>query len=277
MDVQICTSLFSSRVVNLPGKDRDSMVRCWASVLGDCSDVQSREHYLSRALWLGEGITIKGFDWLHGETKTVGIDSLVAKILCEKHNNLLSPLDAEAADTFHTITKILEVAQERGKTKLSKRYWRVEEHSADGRLFERWAAKYALGLFCVVGKDWLWHQTGSEPLNPPKEMVRAIYGLGAFEKPAGLYLAATSGESLNHVDGISAAPLFHPDGGLVGAHFEFKGFRLVIWLSNENLDSFLLESAGTEFGPKRNQLMYHPRNWQFASRNIITQRLIFEW
>lgn len=253
-------------------------IKCWAAQLGNCSATQSREHYISRALWPGGSVTIKGFDWLEGQTKTIGIDSLTAKILCERHNNLLSPLDSEAARIFHTIGEIFVLNEQRGKTKLSKQYWRVQTYSVGGRLFERWVAKYLVGLFCVVGKDSRWHETQTEPLKPPGYIVRAIYGQADFEEPSGLYLAAITGDSFSGVDGVTMAPLFYPKGGLLGGHFEFKGFSLVIWLSKENPNSFSMSGRpGTYFGPSANQLLYRPATWQFTSRHILTARISFDW
>lgn len=46
-------------------------MKCWASSLGDCSADQSREHYISRALWKDGKVTIKGFDWLGGQEMTL--------------------------------------------------------------------------------------------------------------------------------------------------------------------------------------------------------------
>ncbi|MGZ5434515.1 MAG: hypothetical protein ACXWID_20045 [Pyrinomonadaceae bacterium] len=253
-------------------------IKCWASELGGCSTTQSREHYITRALWPDGGITIRGFEWLDGRAKTVGVDSLTAKILCDKHNNLLSPLDAEASRVFRTVGEIFLLNEARGKTKLSKQYWKVQKYEASGKIFERWAAKYLVGLFCVVGKDTCWHETQTEPIRPPLRIVRAIFGEIGFEKPIGLYLAAISGDSFDGVDGVTMSPLFHPEGGLLGGHFEFKGFSFVIWLSEEDPHSFTMAGRpGTQFGPGANELLYRPQTWQFTSRHIITARISFDW
>jgi len=215
---------------------------------------------------------------LSGQAKTVGVDSLAAKILCDKHNNLLSTLDAEAAKIFHTIGEIFRLNEKRGKTKLSKEYWKVQNHRADGALFERWVAKYLVGLFCVVGKDGLWHETQTEALQPPLHIVRAIFGLEEFENPIGLYLASITGDSFSGVDGVTMSPLFYPDDGLLGGHFEFKGFSLVIWLSKEDPHAFNMSGRpGTHFGPGAHELLYRPATWQFTSRHIVTARISFEW
>jgi hypothetical protein len=69
---------------------------CWASPLGHCSDKISREHWVSRAFFTAPSVSIKGMAWCKLEEKTIGIDSAVAKVLCQHHNSVLSPLDTEA-------------------------------------------------------------------------------------------------------------------------------------------------------------------------------------
>jgi hypothetical protein len=139
-------------------------------------------------------------------------------------------------------------------------------------------AKYLVGLFCVVGKDDVWHEMQTQPLRPPAHIVRAIFGYEKFEKPIGLYLAAVTGDTFSGVDGVMMSPLFYPSDGLLGGQFEFKGFSLVIWLSKEDPHSFLMSGRpGTDFGPGANELLYRPQTWQFTSRHVVTARIFFDW
>ncbi len=72
------------------------LVTCWASDLGGCSNGLSGEHVVTKALFDGKAATVKGFGWCKDEFKTVGLNSLVANILCKHHNEYLSPVDEEA-------------------------------------------------------------------------------------------------------------------------------------------------------------------------------------
>ena len=78
------------------------MRECWASPLGNCRGVISGEHIVSKCLFPSGNVTVKGLDWLNGETKSIGIKGLTRNILCEGHNSDLSDLDAAALHTFDT-------------------------------------------------------------------------------------------------------------------------------------------------------------------------------
>src|SRR5437763_15227957 len=114
-------------------------------MLGGCSNIQSREHYLSQGLWDSDSITIKG---LWEEERTVGLDSLTTKNLCKSHNELLSPLDSAAKKLFSTMGELYRLQDVRLKLKPSK-FWAVKRYQENGSLFERWAAKFLVGFFYV--------------------------------------------------------------------------------------------------------------------------------
>lgn len=73
-----------------------SLVKCWASHSGNCSDKISREHVISRSLFSGPKLTVEGFDWCK-EPKSIGINALTRKVLCTYHNSSLSPADEAIA------------------------------------------------------------------------------------------------------------------------------------------------------------------------------------
>lgn len=81
---------------------------CFGRVLQDCSPAISHEHYISHgilALFHGKGITISGMPWIpDDQRKRVSRASLTGKMLCERHNHALSPLDATAAEFFRLFT-----------------------------------------------------------------------------------------------------------------------------------------------------------------------------
>src|SRR5665213_2855249 len=69
---------------------------CWAACLGNCSNKMSREHIVTKAMYLDNEITVSGMPWCADEPKTVGMAGLTAKILCVAHNSALSKVDEEA-------------------------------------------------------------------------------------------------------------------------------------------------------------------------------------
>ena len=121
------------------------MHKCWASIIGDCSNRLSREHYVSQGLWAGQQlIIVSGFEWLKGEEKTLPLKELTANILCTNHNTLLSPLDSEAAKFIKTLNELERVLTARWKSR-QKSFLNIGRHEVKGTLFERWTAKTIIG------------------------------------------------------------------------------------------------------------------------------------
>ena len=250
------------------------VAKCWAKRLGGCG-IQSREHYISQGLWAGDTVTVRG---LWDEEKTVGVRALTAKNLCKTHNEGLSQTDSAAKHVFTTIEELYRLHNVRLKLKPQK-LWTVKRYQVSGSLFERWAAKFLVGFFYVVGKDQKWHDSRSGPLDPPLNLVNGIFGKTVFTKPMGLYLAVDKGDQLDLDGGVGIEPLFHPDThGLLGANLDFKGLRFVIWLSVTDPHTFDVPgSEGRLFGPNGSELMYHLEHGRFAINKALSQVLTFEW
>lgn len=80
--------------------------RCYGRASNDCSEAITREHWISEAVLehvrdQDSGVVVGGMTWLaKGETKQIGIGALTSRILCDRHNFALSPLDAMAGQFF---------------------------------------------------------------------------------------------------------------------------------------------------------------------------------
>src|SRR5262249_53739751 len=147
-----------------------------------------------------------------------------------------------------------------------------------GPLFERWAAKTAVGLFCAVGKKGdVWQLSDSPPCDPPEVIVNSIFGDGVFEAPMGLYFAQAIGDTHNFPEGLSVKPLLYPDDGLVGALLVSKGIQFLIWLSDQPILPF--EAGNTVFGPgpEDESLLYHLRALRFTVGKPLSQVIEFRW
>lgn len=117
--------------------------KCYAEGLGGCYGPLSREHYISRGLIdLGQdepnGILLGGL--LDIGTPTSSQNLAVSKILCEKHNNDLSVLDAEA---IRLCGALFRWNQSGG----------YMEEEFDGDLLLRWQCKSLLGLYVTKMGD----------------------------------------------------------------------------------------------------------------------------
>jgi hypothetical protein len=124
-------------------------MKCWARVPGDCAGKQSKEHYMSAGLWKGRTVRVRGFSWLNGQDREIGVGALQSRILCEHHNHQLSPLDAEAQSVFDCFEQIVQELKTNANLKPRNAYKKPKTWYIDGSKFERWAAKYLIGLVCA--------------------------------------------------------------------------------------------------------------------------------
>lgn len=197
---------------------------CWAAVLGDCSKKMSREHTVSRSLFVSDDIMVQGFRWCLTEPKKIGLASLVAKILCEKHNNGLSELDAAALDAFNVFRECIRLNNVRGKLKRQP-MWNVKRLTIDGPRLERWFLKTLINL--SFGGEWSIGR-GSHPVGAVSEdLVEIAFGLRRFQDGAGLYVSGRTGESIDSFDRVSMTPLTEGE-CLCAARFNFRGFTFFL-------------------------------------------------
>lgn len=256
------------------------MVRCWASVLGGCSKEQSAEHYFTRGLFRERTVIVSGFDWLRGERKEIGIDSLTVKNLCRRHNSELSRVDLGAIRLFKTVEEVIRVQNVRARFK-RKQFSNFVKRQVDGVMFERWAAKFLIGLVEAAEKEQRWHMTGAPQEQPPETVVKAVFGETPFGNPLGMYAALMVGEQAEYVDGIGAVPYFHPEThGIAGAAIYFQGIRFMIWLTTEDPHDYAVDGddgSDRTFGAGGEPFMYHPRQLNFKIDNALSQGIELLW
>jgi hypothetical protein len=116
------------------------MKDCFASrfphIAGECSETISKEHYISEAVlreisWNSNSVEIAGAGWQPTpEPKSVGIGSMVSKILCDRHNNGLTRYDTAAKSFFQFL---------RPRSRLNT--------TVDGSDLEKWFLKTLIGLY----------------------------------------------------------------------------------------------------------------------------------
>src|SRR5215213_5536976 len=121
------------------------MRTCWAEALGGCDGGLSGEHLLSRGLFSGKNVLVQGSHWRTAKPKSIGLRSLIANILCRKHNSALSIADDEAIRAFRAIRLFEEI--------LSGRKLLTDaadlKHDVHGPILERWFIKTAINLFVI--------------------------------------------------------------------------------------------------------------------------------
>ena len=91
------------------------MKNCWAAVLGNCSEAISKEHLVSKSLFKDTVLGVQGLPWCEDKPKKIGIASLTSKVLCVKHNNALSEVDAAGAHAFDVLREMRRLSNVRRK------------------------------------------------------------------------------------------------------------------------------------------------------------------
>jgi hypothetical protein len=254
-------------------------MNCWAASISACNGGQSAEHYFSRGLFKGKNITVSGFEWLDGKPKEIGVASLTVKNLCRFHNTELAGLDASAITLFKDLEELVRVQEVRKKF-AKRKYSRIVTYKVDGLLFERWAAKFLIGIFAVVGREGdTWHFSRTGPELPPEELVKAAFDVSTLKKPFGLYAVQAPSEEVTTFDGVGISPLLDRESRrLLGALIYFQGFRFMIWVSNGDPEEYLLEEDnGMLFGRGHAAFLYHPKGFQFKIGGKWSQTLKFIW
>jgi hypothetical protein len=197
-----------------------SLAACYLRGTRNCSARISREHYISRSVLeqLGVTIAVSGMPWQRdGEIFSTSIASLIAKILCERHNHALSPLDTEAGKFFSNLTSAL-VDLER-KT-LSRR---PIFHLISGEMIELWMLKVACGLYYSVGA------VGGRRLErefsiDESKIINAFFQ-NIWDHRAGIYFLGTKGDQIRPSNSVGFAPLYDQRTNLFsGAKLFLRGF-----------------------------------------------------
>lgn len=160
----------------------DSVNGCYMSATRDCSGKLSHEHYISEAI-------LSQFDVLRGEgfpgkldqLPEVPIKALTVRVLCERHNSMLSQLDAPAGLAFDQIRQTQNHLLKPVLNRKKERHFLI-----DGYAMEQWALKTLLaahvgGIAKRNGKP-TW---GNLQLDVDAAVERLM--AGRLQPPLGLY------------------------------------------------------------------------------------------
>ncbi len=202
------------------------MSKCWAAVLGDCSDSLSREHVVSKSWYGVKTVTVTGMPWCRDAPKTVGVENLTAKVLCRSHNSRLSPVDVAGTYVCKTLDICVDLGSRRATNHESS--WSHDGFSVDGPLFERWLVKTAINL--MVARDLNAANDAHSLESVPEKLVRVAFGLDTLSMPTGVYTAFQSDEIVGPKDRMTIGVLVDPKVGLLGVLFSIQGFRFMLWL-----------------------------------------------
>ncbi len=240
----------ASKVPTVPKRN------CYANSLGGCNTI-SGEHIVTRSLFGDGPVLTRGLQVPHDTP--VGIDRLVANILCQKHNSELSPLDSEAKKLGDACLSFI-------------RSVRSSSVTVSGHLIERWLLKLALGS-SVSG--WL---HGIKVL-PPPAVVAAVFGRHALPSTVGMFGVAGIGRETPRGESVSFHFFVGQSLGSVGLFVSIHGLPLLLSVCLDNAQAET-RARGTlgGFDVSKAQLRQHPEELVMSNRDESAKlSIIFEW
>ena len=181
---------------------------CWAAPLGSCSEETGREHIVSESTLPGSQINLRGFPFLQGRTLTLDKKHFKINILCKRHNNALSKVDAAGTVSFNRL-------RDAAKPDLGP-------YTINGTLFERWLLKTLINMEVVADFK----------VKPRRDIVEIAFGQRTFEPNAGLFFLR-EGSDLQLGDERVSYTRLTEDGRndkIIGGRFTVRNFELLLTL-----------------------------------------------
>lgn len=204
--------------VRIPGKKTQiSNSDCYASLLCDCTDKLSREHFISESL-LHElnkegGLHVSGFRWQEAaKIDKLPPNALASKILCSRHNSALSVIDDVAIRLFSSFN-------EAGALGSGKKCM----YLFSGIDVERWLLKILCGLLSAR----MINAEGIDNFELPKQWLDILFGFQTFLYGQGLYVCREIGRRFDGKLGVTTQ-LITSSGNPSGLILSFCGYELIL-------------------------------------------------
>lgn len=236
--------------------------RCYLHSTNDCSTKISREHFISKTVLeaMQGAIEFGGLPWIAPETTvTYGINSLASNILCKRHNEALSPLDAEAGRIFRSLQDICLNLSPKTKSLSRKGRWFL----VSGQALELWGLKTLFGVFhakLASRQSELLIETHTLDPAPFLAMLESH----SLPSRCGLYLRATQGGVISGIDEkVTVVPIGDEQKkALVGIRIGMMGFEFDV----------LMQPGEIDFAALAREAVYHP--WQLLFKNRMRQHMV---
>jgi hypothetical protein len=231
--------------------------KCYANQLDDCSPSISREHVISSSVLRtisqdNPVVLTRNLRFQPQEQQQeLGIGSLVANILCDNHNQLLSDFDAAACYLIDGLDRINSTV---GASDDLSEIIRV-----NGDDFERWMLKVACGL--LFSGTLPFAPCESKGIAPPPNLLNIIFKKAKFPARQGVYLD-TEKEFTSEASMLKCQAVWN---------YELIGFR--VWLLNFKF-TLVLAPIPSVLPPDIANACYRPTGINFIGSK---KRIQFEW
>jgi hypothetical protein len=191
--------------------------RCYARQLLDCNHKLSSEHFVSASVLNelnAEGdMRVRGFPWQNDRGElALSPAALTAKILCKRHNEALSSLDATALRLFHAMDHRSDPAS------VAESIFLFSGHD-----IERWLLKVVCGLWSSGNAT---HDTNAN-VELPEQWVEVLFGGRDFADGQGLYMHRDRGHFYHGPTGVVLQVLYRSDAP-VGIKVAVCSYELIL-------------------------------------------------
>lgn len=194
---------------------------CYASATRDCSQHLSREHLIPESILRKQSSSgmneVSGFRANGGQRGDIPAKRLVSRVLCTRHNEALSPLDAESDRLFATLRDFNRQTREAI----------TESRLFSGDDIERFMLK-CLCAMIASGNAWKVNWDGNLAIDP--QLIEILFENKPIDYFCGLRLLAPVGGQFAYSEHIGVAPtrMRPPYDGVTGIMLIIGGFQFVL-------------------------------------------------
>ena len=204
---------------------------------------------------------MQGLPWLNGNVRAVPASAVTSKVLCNRHNEALSPLDAVAGDLFGAFNDAKRTFDTTGT--VLPRAGRV----FSGYDIERWMLKVLCGMVSSRNATTMTGDLFLPGWQPPRAWLDILFGGAGFPDGCGLYFTEMPFSNFKATRRGQFVPLAPTPVDILGIAVLIWGFPFV--LAMEPLDR-IREFLAFEKG------IYRPGGMRIESEGVV-RWLVFRW
>lgn len=197
-------------------------LKCYSNHHDNCSEDITREHYISETILKQFNTNmVSGMPWLEGKVVALPPNALASNILCGRHNNELSFLDALAGKTF---THLREMNS-------NSPIYKNIQNNISGDDFELWVLKVLCGMIASknAGADGM-----PIEFKIPEQWIDILYKKIDMPSKWGLYFFAVKGSQIDNTDSIRFSPITQKGNHIIiGCILELRNFRFALFLQDD--------------------------------------------
>lgn len=203
--------------------EHHSHQKCYEKTTAKCSTKISGEHIISdnilQVFEHNKTVKLTGLPWIEKHTfNLLSRKSLVANILCEFHNNELSPFDNEVGKLIRCIKEF--------DADFNNKSPKNEKRQFKGEFIEKWMLKTICGL---IASNQISENNQRKPSKLKDIYIDILFNNEKFPDDWGLYFKIPDNNEIQKFDCVSFLPMTG-EGEIKCAEFLFNNFKFYLVL-----------------------------------------------